>query len=137
MVQGKGGKPGQRQLVHRPGTVWTDWHYDEFPGLSWIIQTEREHNREPFSLIVSPEYDEVDDTGLKYHPDELDRNVEAWHTDSGVSITRSPGEFVDAILPMLQVASEIHFLDRYFTGDPFSPLYQTLRTDYPRFSLTL
>ena len=108
----------KNQLVDRPGTVWTDWYYDDSPGLSWIIQTEDEHDREPFSLIVSPDYNEADNAELKYHPDDLDNTVEAWNTDSGISITRSPGEFVDAILPMLRVASEIHFLDRYFTGAP-------------------
>lgn len=107
----------KNQLVDRSGTVWTDWYYDDSPGLSWIIQTEDEHDREPFSLIVSPDYNEADNAELKYHPDELNRTVEAWNTPSGVSITRSPGEFVNAILPMLRVASNIHFLDRYFSVD--------------------
>ena len=110
-VIGKTGNPG-RQLVDRPGT---DWDYLE---PSWITNTENEHERKPFSLIVSPFYEEEEEDKLKYHPAELDITVKAWHTDSGMSITRSPGKFVDAILPMLQVASEIHFLDRYFTGAP-------------------
>ena len=107
----------KNQLVDRPGTVWTNWYYDDSPGLSWIIQTEQEHEREPFSLIVSPDYDEVNDIGLKYHPDELDRTMEAWNTPCGIAITRSPGEFVNAILPMLRIASNIHFVDRYFNVD--------------------
>ena len=45
------------------------------------------------------------------------KTVEAWNTPSGLAITRSPGEFVNAILPMLRVASNIHFLDRYFSVD--------------------
>ena len=74
-----------------------------------ITEIDREHRREPFSAVVSPDYEGVDDTELKYHPDELNRTVEAWNTPSGVSITRSPGKFVNAILPMLRVASNIQF----------------------------
>ena len=105
------------QLVHRPGTAWTDWYYDDFSQFSWITEIEKEHQRERFSAVISPDYAGADDTELNYHPDELNRTVEAWNTPSGVSITRSPGEFVNAILPMLRVASNIHFLDRYFSVD--------------------
>ncbi len=105
------------QLVHRPGTAWTNWYYDDFSQFSWITEIEKEHQRERFSAVISPDYAGADDTDLKYHPDELNRTVEAWNIPSGVSITRSPGEFVNAILPMLRVASNIHFLDRYFSVD--------------------
>ena len=111
------------QLVKRPGTEWTNWYYDyssdsfDFSQFSWITEIEKEHRREPFSAVVSPEYEGADNEIKEYHPDELNRTVEAWNTPSGVSITRSPGEFVDAILPMLQIASNIHFLDRYFSVD--------------------
>ena len=105
------------QLVHRPKTAWTDWYYDDFSQFSWITEIEKEHQRERFSAVISPDYAGADDTELKYHPDELNRTVEAWNTPSGIAITRSPGEFVNAILPMLRVASNIHFLDRYFSVD--------------------
>ena len=105
------------QLVNRPGTTWTDWYYDDFSQFSWITEIEIEHQRERFSAVISPDYAGADDMELKYHPDELNRTVEAWNTPSGIAITRSPGEFVTAILPMLRVASNIHFLDRYFNVD--------------------
>ena len=108
----------QNQLVDRPGTVWTDWYYGDFSQFSWITEIEKEHEREPFSAIVSPKYEEADDERREYHPDELNRTVKAWNTPSGIAITRSPGEFVKAILPMLRVASNIQFLDRFFTVDP-------------------
>ena len=106
----------QDQLVDRPGTVWTDWYYGDFSQFSWITEIEKEHQREPFSFsaIVSPEYEEADDERREYHPDELNRTVKAWNTPSGITITRSPGEFVKAILPMLRLASKIHFVDGHF-----------------------
>ncbi|MDE2829442.1 MAG: hypothetical protein OXN20_04940 [Gemmatimonadota bacterium] len=115
----------KKQLVDRPGTVWKSLVYNNSPDPdpSWIIQTEKEHGREPFSAVVSPDYnetedtDETEDTEPKYYPDELDRTVEAWNTPSGIAITRSPGDFVNAILPMLRLSKEIHFLDRYFSID--------------------
>lgn len=103
------------QLVDRPGTEQTSWY--DISQFSWITEIEKEHRREPFSAVVSPDYAGAEDTELKYHPDELNRTVEAWNTPSGVSITRSPGEFVNAILPMLRIASNIHFLDRFFSVD--------------------
>lgn len=112
-----------RQLVKRPGNEWTNWYYDysldsfDFSQFSWITEIEKEHQREPFSAVVSSDYEGADDTELKYHPEELNRTVEAWNTPSGVAITRSQGEFVDAILPMLQIAPNIHFVDRYFNVD--------------------
>ena len=112
------------QLVHRPKTAWTDWYYDDFSQFSWITEIEKEHQRERFSAVISPDYAGADDTELKYHPDELNRTVEAWNTPSGVSITRSPGEFVNAILPMLRIAQNIHFLDRYFNVDSNSSFTQ-------------
>ena len=110
------------QLVDRPGTEQTSWY--DISQFSWITEIEKEHRREPFSAVVSPDYAGTEDTELKYHPDELNRTVEAWNTPSGVSITRSPGEFVNAILPMLRVASNIHFLDRYFNVDSNSSFTQ-------------
>ena len=112
------------QLVHRQGTAWTDWYYDDFSQFSWITEIEKEHQRERFSAVISPDYAGADDTELKYHPDELNRTVEAWNTPSGVSITRSPGAFVNAILPMLRIAQNIHFLDRYFNVDSNSSFTQ-------------
>ena len=101
------------QLVDRPGTVWTNWYYDSSQS-SWIAEIEKEHRRDLFAAIVSPEYEESDDERRKYHPDELNRTVTAWNTPSGIAITRSPGEFVEAILPMLRLALKIHFVDGYF-----------------------
>jgi len=101
----------RKQLVDRPGTNW------DYLEPSWITNTENEHRREPFSLIVSPDYDEADDEGRKYPPSELDDEVSAWNTHSGDLINRSPGEFVKAILPMLRLAKEIHFVDRFFNID--------------------
>ncbi len=142
------------QLVDRPGTVWTDWYYDDFSQFSWITEIEKEHRREPFSAVVSPEYEEADaeradDERRKYHPDELNRNVKAWNTPSGIAITRSPGDFVKAILPMLRIAENIHFIDRYFNVDSdslFTRNYKKIikdlaqqydTTDYPFPSLTI
>ena len=108
------------QLVDRPGTVWTNWSYDSSQS-SWITEIEKEHRRDPFAAIVSPEYEETDeradDERRKYHPSELNRNIKAWNTPSGIAITRSPGEFVKAILPMLRIAENIHFIDGYFNVD--------------------
>ena len=101
----------RKQLVDRLGTNW------DYLESSWITNTENEHRREPFSLIVSPDYDEADDEGRKYPPSELDDEVSAWNTHSGDLINRSPGEFVKAILPMLRLAKEIHFVDRFFNID--------------------
>ena len=118
------------QLVDRPGTEQTSWY--DISQFSWITEIEKEHRREPFSAVVSPDYARAEDTELKYHPDELNRNVEAWNTPSGVAITRSPGEFVDAILPMLRVTSNIHFVDRYFNVDAnslFTENYQQIIED--------
>ena len=112
------------QLVHRPGTAWTDWYYDDFSRFSWITEIEREHQRECFSAVISPDYAGADDARQEYHPDELNRTVEAWNTPSGVAITRSPGEFVKAILPMLRIASNIHFVDRFFNVDSNSSFTQ-------------
>ena len=99
------------QLVDRPRTNW-DWL-----ELSWIVNTENEHRREPFSLIISPDYEEPDDQELNYPPSELYPEVSAWNTPSGVQIKRSPGEFVKTILPMLRLAKRIHFVDRSFNID--------------------
>ena len=96
------------QLVKRPGTNWN------LHESSWLTNTENEHRREPFSLIISPDYDEPDDQDLKYPPSELDSEVNAWNTPSGVQINRSPKKFVEAILPMLRLAKEINFVDRGF-----------------------
>ena len=104
------------QLVDRPGTVWTDWYYGDFSQFSWITEIEKEHQRGPFSFsaIVSPEYEEADDARREYHPEELNRTVNAWNTPSGIAITRSPRDFVKAIIPMLRLALNIHFVDGYF-----------------------
>ena len=144
-----------RQLVKRPGNEWTNWYYDysldsyDFSQFSWITEIEKEHQRERFSAVVSPEYEGADDEIKEYHPDELNRNVEAWNTPSGVAITRSPGEFVDAILPMLRLASNIHFVDGYFNVDDnslFTENYKQIiedlakhrnTPDYPFPSLTI
>lgn len=99
------------RLVHRPGT---DWDYLES---SWLKNAEREHRRDPFAAVVSPEYEGADDAERKYHLDELDESVAAWNTSSGVRIARTPQEFNRALLPMLVVARQIHFLDRYFNVD--------------------
>lgn len=48
----------------------------------------------------------------------------AWNTPSGLNITRSPLEFSNVILPMLRVASEVHFLDRGFNVDGNSLYWQ-------------
>ena len=120
------------QLVHRPETVWTDWYYDDFSQFSWITEIEKEHQRERFSAVISPDYEGTDDTELKYHPGDLNRTVEAWNTPSGIAITRSPGEFVNAILPMLRVTSNIHFVDGYFNVDAnslFTENYQQIIED--------
>ena len=110
-------KSVQAQLVDRPGTAWTNWYDDDFSQFSWLTETRMEHQREPFSLVVSPDCDGVDMQKQECHPDDLDRTVSAWNTPSGVSITRSPGEFVTAILPMLRLAANIHCIDRYFSVD--------------------
>ena len=115
------------QLVDRPRSGWTNWYDDDFSRFSWLIETRKEHQREPFSLVVSPDCDGVDDVRQEYHPDELDRTVRDWNTPSGVSITRSPGEFVTAILPMLRLATTIHFLDRYFSVDTNSSYTQNYK----------
>ncbi len=65
------------QLVNRPRTDWTDWYYDDFSKFPWIAEVEKEHQRARFSAVVSPDYEGADDTELKYHPDELNRTVEA------------------------------------------------------------
>lgn len=96
------------QLIDRPKTYW------DYLESSWIKNAENEHQREPFSLIVSPHYHRANDEDQKYPPDELDSDVSAWNTPTGVQIERSPIEFVKAILPMLQLAKEIHFVDRFF-----------------------
>lgn len=143
------------QLVDRPGTEWTNWYYDyssdsfDFSQFSWITEIEKEHRREPFSAVVSPEYEGADNEIKEYHPDELNRTVEAWNTPSGVAITRSPGKFVKAILPMVRIASEIHFIDGYFNVDDdslFTENYKQIikklakyrnTPDYPFPSLTI
>ncbi len=99
------------QLVKRPGTNWN------FHEPSWLTNTENEHRREPFSLVISPDYGEPDDQELKYPPSELDSEVNAWNTPSGVQINRSPKKFVKVILPMLRLAKEINFVDRSFNID--------------------
>lgn len=99
------------RLVHRPGT---DWDYMEE---SWLPNAEKEHRREPFAAVVSPDYTGADNDGKRYHPNELDESVAAWNTPSGIDIRRSAGEFTTAIMPMLNVAEEIHFLDRSFNVD--------------------
>ena len=118
------------QLVDRPGT---NWNYLES---SWITNTENEHRREPFSLIVSPDYDAADDEDRKYPPSELDSEVSAWNTSNGVQIKRSPGEFAKAILPMLRLAKEIHFVDRFFsveTGSSYTKNYQQIIEDLAKY----
>ena len=99
------------RLVDRPQT---DWDYMED---RWLANAEREHRREPFAAVVSPEYDGADATDHKYHPGELNEDLDAWNTPNGVDITRTRTEFTAAILPMLLVAKEIHFLDRGFSVD--------------------
>ena len=99
------------QLVHRPGTWW------DYTEASWIVNAEQEHRREPFAAIVSPDFDGPDDDNRKYHPNDVDRSIAAWNTRSGTQITRSPQALTQAILPMLRVASEIHFCDGYFNID--------------------
>lgn len=98
----------EEQLIERLGTKW------DFLESSWITNAENEHRRDPFSLIISPDYDEADDKELKYPPSELDHEVNTWNTPTGTEITRSPKDFVKAILPMLLLAEEIHFVDRFF-----------------------
>ena len=100
----------EEQLIERLGTEW------DFLESSWITNTENEHRRDPFSLIISPSYDEADDKKLKYPPSELDNEVNAWTTPTGTEITRSPEDFAIAILPMLLLAEEIHFVDRFFNA---------------------
>lgn len=99
------------RLVDRPGT---DWDYMEE---RWIPNAEREHRRAPFAAVVSPEYGGADTANHEYHPDDLDEDVVAWNTPNGLDITRARTEFTAAILPMLLVAREIHFLDRSFNVD--------------------
>ncbi|OGG46954.1 MAG: hypothetical protein A3F84_21090 [Candidatus Handelsmanbacteria bacterium RIFCSPLOWO2_12_FULL_64_10] len=99
------------RLVHRPGTVW------DYMEPSWVRNVEQEHRRERFAAVVSPEYREADEADRKYHPEKLDESVTAWNTPSGIGIQRSPDAFARAILPMLRVAKEIHFLDPHFKVD--------------------
>lgn len=120
----------RKQLVDRPGTNW------DYLEPSWITNTENEHRREPFSLIISPDYDEADDEGRKYPPSELDDEVSAWNTPNGVQIKRRPREFVKAILPMLRLAKEIHFVDRYFNvemGSSYTENYKQIIEDLAKY----
>ena len=102
---------GGDRLVQRPGTVW------DYMEPSWVRNVEQEHRRERFAAVVSPEYREADEADRKYHPEKLDESVTAWNTPSGIGIQRSPDAFARAILPMLRVAKEIHFLDPHFKVD--------------------
>lgn len=99
------------RLVHRPGTVW------DYMAASWLENTEREHQREPFAAVISPDYPEAQGSEWQFHPDDLDEFLPVWASPNGISITRSPQAFTDAILPVLRVASEVHFLDRHFKVD--------------------
>lgn len=118
------------QLVDRPGTNW------DYLESSWVTNAENEHRREPFSLIVSPDYDEADDENRKYPPSELNNEVSAWNTPNGVQIKRSPGEFAKAILPMLRLAREIHFVDRFFNvkaGSLYTENYRQIIEDLAKY----
>jgi len=98
------------RLIHRPGTVW---QYSD----SWIDDAETEHAREPFAALVSPQYASADDRGHRYSPGDLDETVDVWQTPSGIEISRGRPDFVEAILPVLLVTTEVHFLDRGFNVD--------------------
>ena len=109
------------RLVHRPGTIW------DYMEPSWVGNAEQEHQREPFSAVISPDYPEGQNSDWQFHPDELDESQTTWATPSGISITRSSQAFTNAIVPMLRVASEIHFLDRHFSIDANSLYTQNYR----------
>lgn len=127
------------RLVHRPGTNW------DYLEESWLSNAEKEHQQESFAAVVSPEYEGADRDNRFYHPDELDESVLDWNTPNGMDITRSAGDFTTAIMPMLNVAKEIHFLDRSFNVDSnslythnYKKIFQTLamRGDtYPKITI--
>ncbi len=99
------------RLVDRAGTDW------DYAIESWVTNTLREHRRKPFSAIVSHEFTATDEVAGCYNPDELHEGVPTWETPCGCDITRSPGAFVDAVVPVVVVSSEVHFVDRGFSVD--------------------
>lgn len=99
------------RLIDRPGTYW------DYMEERWIANAENEHRREPFAAVVSPDYDDADATDHQYHPNELNETASDWNTQTGKEIKRTRGQFVDAVMPVLEVASDIQFLDRGFGVD--------------------
>ena len=94
---------------------------------SWVVNAEQEHRRDPFPAAISPDYPEGQNSDRRFHPDDLDESQSAWMTPSGRIISRSRFAFCDAILPVLCVASKIHFLDSRFNIDSNSRYTENYR----------
>lgn len=111
------------RLVHRPGTTWN--YLEE----NWRKNAEAEHRRDLFAAVISPDYSPSNQSERQFHPNDLNESVGEWNTPSGQDITRTHGDFITAIMPMLKVADEIHFLDRGFKVEDnslYTRNYQTI-----------
>ena len=87
---------------------------------SWLNDTTDEHRRVPFHAILARR-------NPMGHPatlvaDDLDERTPLWTAPRGRTIPRKATAIADAVRPMLRIATEITFVDPYFT-----PYHQRFR----------
>ena len=99
----------RHRILCRPGDGWS---YSE----NWLDDALEEHLKRPYAALVSPKLSGQAKPGC-FHPDELDEETKEWRTPYSLEITRSPGDFAAAIVPLLIPAKKVHFIDKGFSVD--------------------
>lgn len=98
----------QLTLIHtkRPGNNWTEEE-------GWIGNAIREHNREPFQMVLVAEKNSSQSNVHTIEEIESDP-PEEWETPHTKEVRKSASEMASAIASMLRMAKSIWFVDPYF-----------------------
>lgn len=80
--------------------------------LPWLQNAEAQHSTSPFHAIISGENPNRKDFVLIEN--ELSDEVPLWNVKRGLTVPRTASEMVKCVQPLLQVSTEILFIDRHF-----------------------
>lgn len=98
----------QLTLIHtkRPGNSWNEEE-------GWIENAIREHNREPFQMVLVAEKDSNQSNVHSIEEIEADP-PEEWEAPHTKEVRKTAPEMASAIASMLRMAKSIWFVDPYF-----------------------
>ena len=110
-------RKGMQELIQRLSEVMVvrreaTWK----PDRTWLDNAVEEHERIPFHAIVAR-------SNPSAHPrvlvaDVLDERAALWNKPHGMLVSRAADQISDAVRDMLRVASNVVFVDPYFSPSP-------------------